>query len=106
MKWWPYYDGHHLLKGIDLLKLINEYNHDRVFNMLDELLIADSVYDSNNNGGVIKARASLNKDYGRIGITIDDEYARKAETGAVGGSIPEATEEDGYLDAIGIAPAN
>jgi hypothetical protein len=67
LKWWPYYDGHYLLnKNIDLLELFNDYDSDRVFNMIDNLIIEDSVYDEQNDGHVLKKRTSLNRDYGRI----------------------------------------
>lgn len=78
LKWWPYYNGHYLLnKGIDLTQLLNDHGSDQVMDMLDNLLIADSVYDQANNGQVMHARASLNKDYGRIGSSVNDEQVRR-----------------------------
>lgn len=67
MKWWPYYDGHYLLnKKTDLLELFNDYDSNRVFNMIDNLVIEDSVYDERHEGHVHKKRTSLDRDYGRI----------------------------------------
>lgn len=99
MKWWPYYYGHYLLeKNIDLKELFNKYNTDQVFDMIDSLMIADSVYDQANDGKVTKFRASLNKEYGRIGIAIDDEYASNAEgAGALDNLVPN---EDGTLPGL------
>jgi hypothetical protein len=76
LKWWPYYSGHYLLnKNTDLIKLFNEYDSERVMDMIDSLLIEDSIYDEEHEGRVVKKRTSLNKDYhryGRIDETIDD----------------------------------
>lgn len=99
MKWWPYYYGHYLLeKGIDLKELFNQYDTGQVFDMIDSLIVADSVYDDANEGRVIKRRAHLNKEYGRIGIAIDDEYAgNNSGTGALDKLVPN---EDGSLPGL------
>lgn len=66
MKWWPYYNGHYLLnKGTDLTRLFNEHDSDKTMDMIDSLLIADSLYDDEHGGGVIKKRLLLDKDYQR-----------------------------------------
>lgn len=51
--------------------------------MIDNLIIADSIYDEMHNGQVLKKRASLNKDYGRIGMSIADENAPIRASGPV-----------------------
>jgi hypothetical protein len=80
LKWWPFHRGHYLLnKGIDLLKLFNEYDHNDSMDMIDSLIVDDSVYDDKSEGNVVKKRAALNKDYGRIGIAINDERASDME---------------------------
>lgn len=110
MKWWPYYDGHYLLnKNIDLLELFNDYDHDRVFNMIDNLIIEDSVYDEEHEGHVWKKRASLNKDYGRIVesnttyTATDDifETLAAAEAGLITGI---ETTDDGALPGLAGIP--
>lgn len=59
--------------------------------MIDNLIVEDSVYDEEHNGAVIKKRASLNKEYGRMGITINDERVfGKSGTGGA----PEYLEPD------------
>jgi hypothetical protein len=66
LKWWPYYNGHYLLnKGTDLKKLFNDYDSDQVMDMIDNLIIEDSVYDEEHEGRVSKKRTLLNKDYRR-----------------------------------------
>jgi hypothetical protein len=59
--------------------------------MIDNLIVEDSVYDEDHQGLVLKKRASLNKDYGRIGITINDERVF-GKSGASG--TPEYLEPD------------
>lgn len=96
MRWWPYHRGHYLLnKKIDLLELFNEYDHNDSMDMIDSLIIADSVYDDEHRGNVQKKRAGLNKDYGRIGIAIDDERTSTS-------SGPQYLEpnEDGILPGL------
>jgi hypothetical protein len=109
LKWWPYYDGHYLLdKKTDLLELFNEYDHDRVFNMIDNLIIADSVYDEQNDGHVLKKRTSLDRDYGRIKsrnapTATDDifDVLADAEAGLITGM--DATD-DGELPGLAGIP--
>jgi hypothetical protein len=109
LKWWPYYDGHYLLdKKTDLLELFNEYDSDRVFNMIDNLIIADSVYDEQNDGHVLKKRTSLDRDYGRIKrsnvpTATDDifEVLADAEAGLITGI--DATD-DGELPGLAGIP--
>jgi hypothetical protein len=62
-----------LNRGIDLLELFNNSDHNASMDMIDSLLINDSVYDEEHKGEVVKKRARLNKDYGRIGIAVSDE---------------------------------
>lgn len=47
-------------------KLFNEYDSEQVMDMIDNLIIENSIYDAQNDGHVFKYRASLDKDYGRI----------------------------------------
>lgn len=68
--------------------------------MLDNLLIADSIYDEQNEGRVLKKRASLNKDYGRIGMSIADENA--PIIARAGGHVVVASEDDDTI--IGLDP--
>jgi len=99
LKWWPYHYGHYLLeKGIDLLELFNTHDTQQVFDMIDSLLITDSVYDDANEGRVAKRRAQLNKEYGRIGIAIDDDFA--AKNGANGALDELEPNEDGSLPGL------
>jgi hypothetical protein len=99
LKWWPYYYGHYLLeKSIDLKELFNQYDTDQVFDMIDALIVADSVYDDAHEGKVTKFRAHLNKEYGRIGIAIDDEYA--ANNGGTGALNDLEPNEDGSLPGL------
>lgn len=107
MKWWPYYDGHYLLnKGIDLLELFNDYDSDRVFNMIDNLIIEDSVYDESHQGHVLKKRTSLNRDYGRIKaanyVATDDIFdtLADAEAGLITGI--DATDDGTMAGLSGI----
>lgn len=80
------------------MELFNKYDTDQVFDMIDNLIIADSVYDDANEGKVIKRRAELNKQYGRIGIAIDDDFAAKnSDTGALDELEPN---EDGSLPGL------
>lgn len=110
MRWWPYYDGHYLLnKKTDLLELFNEYDSDRVMNMIDNLIIDDSVYDQRNDGLVLKSRTSLDRDYGRIKrsntsqVATDDIFdtLADAEAGLITGI--DATD-DGTLPGLAGIP--
>ena len=95
LKWWPYYNGHYLLnRGIDLRSLFSEHDSEQVMDMIDNLIIADSIYDEEHNGQVLKKRASLNKDYGRIGMSIADENASRNVVSGASGPIVAASEDD------------
>lgn len=95
LKWWPYYNGHYLLnRGIDLRSLFSEHDSEQVMDMIDNLIIADSIYDEEHNGQVLKKRASLNKDYGRIGMSIADDYASRSTVTGASGPIVAASEDD------------
>lgn len=95
LKWWPYYNGHYLLnKGIDLRSLFSEHDSEQVMDMIDNLIIADSIYDEQNDGRVLMKRASLNKDYGRIGMSIADENAPSNYVSGASGPIVAASEDD------------
>lgn len=84
-------------KKTDLKELLNDYDSDQVMDMIDNLIVADSVYDEKNGGQVLKKRASLNKEYGRIGITIDEKAF-----GNVGGGAQQILEpnDDGTLPGL------
>lgn len=64
-----------------------------MFNIIDHILIEDAVYDGEHGGGIIKARASLDKAYGRIkkGPDIDSEDFIPS-----GGSHLAVETEDGF----------
>lgn len=66
--------------------------------MIDALLVSDSVYDSANDGKVIQTRAHLNKQYGRIGIAIDDEF--DPEDGSTGALDDLEPNDDGSLPGL------
>lgn len=109
MRWWPYHNGHYLLnKNVDLTKLFNEKDHNETMDIIDNLIIADGAYDSAHNGQILKGRASLNKEYGRMGtptITDDDSITSEIVMGDDG--IPEYVQppsEDDYAGVLGIAP--
>lgn len=67
--------------------------------MIDNLIVEDSVYDEENQGMVIKKRSSLNKEYGRIGITIADErvFGRSGGDGEPEYLMPE---DDGTIPGL------
>lgn len=68
--------------------------------MIDNLIVSDSIYDEANQGHVLKKRASLNKDYGRIGMSIADENASMIY--GAGGPVVVASQDDGTI--IGLDP--
>lgn len=73
--------------------------------MLDNLIIADSAYDSAHGGEIIKGRASLNKQYSRTGTpntNSDEDLAYEFDENG----LPIYTDagEDAFADMIGIAP--
>jgi hypothetical protein len=102
LKWWPYYNGHYFLnKRTDLKKLFNEHDSEQVMDMIDNLIIENSIYDEQQQGMVSKKRTQLNKDYnryGRISKAHDDEEPDPAA--AFGDGPPEYLE----LSDDGAAP--
>lgn len=68
--------------------------------MLDSLLIADSIYDEEHDGQVIYKRASLNKDYGRIGMSIADENA--SPRAGASGPVVQLSEDNETI--LGLDP--
>lgn len=104
LKWWPYHNGHYLLKGIDLLELFNRHDSSQTMDIIDSLIVEDSAYDSRHNGGIIKMRASLNKDYGKI----DDEGTHNGQINVDPMSLLASEEhvaasEDNFA-ALGLKP--
>lgn len=74
--------------------------------MIDNLIVADSIYDEDHHGQVLKKRASLDKDYGRIGITVDDAKFGSSESH---GNNPDPItdfepDDNGLIQALGGIP--
>lgn len=74
--------------------------------MIDNLIIADSAYDSAHEGQIIKGRASLNKSYSRTGTPTGDSDAGDLAYEFDENGLPIYTDagEDAFADMIGIAP--
>lgn len=80
------------------MKLFNDHDHNDTMDMIDTLIIENSIYDDEHKGEVSKKRATLNKDYGRIGIAISDERASNSD------GAPEYLEPDDDGNIPGIDP--
>jgi hypothetical protein len=82
------------------VKLFNEYDSAQVMDMLDALLIEDSLYDEDHDGRVVKKRLMLDKDYqrNRKEPTFDESNIDPAA--AFDGGTPDYLE----LGEDGIAP--
>lgn len=72
--------------------------------MIDNLIIADSAYDSAHEGQIIKGRASLNKSYSRTGGESNSDENLSYEFDEDGLPIYTDAGEDDFADMIGIAP--
>lgn len=48
-----------------MTRVFNDHDSSQTMDMLDSLLVADSLYDEEHSGGVIKKRLLLDKDYHR-----------------------------------------
>lgn len=72
--------------------------------MIDNLIVADSIYDEDHHGQVLKKRASLDKDYGRIGITVDDDKFGSTETHSADPITDFEPDDNGLIQALGGIP--
>jgi hypothetical protein len=87
------------------MEVFERLDAERSFNVIDQILLEDSLHDATHGGAVVKARATLNKAYGRIGTSgsndtdSDDDdfiessrdspvYAEQTEFGYVGFEAP------------------
>lgn len=79
-----------------------------MMNMIDTIIINDSLYDDQHNGGLLKKRASLNKDYGKIDYADVDEYIPTTTSpvpprSPKSGGTPQRPPSDDAHRGIGIA---
>lgn len=85
------------------MDLFERYDAERTFNIIDQILLEDSLLNNQHGGAVILARASLNKAYGRMGSNGRNDtdsgdsndsagrspvYAEQTEFGYVGFEAP------------------
>lgn len=59
MIWWPFIDGQLLVRGIDLEELFEDLPADRMMNVLDTILVDDSIAGSMVEGGIEKIRTTV-----------------------------------------------
>lgn len=71
----------------------------RSFNVIDHLLIEDAVRDNESRGAIIKSRAQLDKQYGRIGKGDNDEFSMQPSGNSQLNYVDQT--EDGF---VGLEP--
>lgn len=81
-------------KGVDLVRLFNETDSARSFNIIDDILVEDTLRDAETQGTLHKIRLTLDKAYSGKSMNDDDpaynfdyenmEYAESTEDGYVG----------------------
>lgn len=104
LKWWPYHNGHYLLKGIDLIELFNQHDHAQTMDMIDSLIVEDSAYDSRHQGGIMKMRASLNKDYGKIVNEDDSDGSIDVDPDSMLASETHVAASEDNFAGLGLSP--
>lgn len=81
------------------MELFTQYNSNRTFNIIDQIFLEDRLEDSKVEGGIIKLRATLNKEYDRIDKDSDDESGSTMPGQSELNYVPQT--EDGY---VGLEP--
>lgn len=67
LKWWEYYDGRYLLKGVDLYELLSSLDSNRAFNLIDTI-VADEIIENDQSSGTLREiRIKINKIHGKMG---------------------------------------
>jgi hypothetical protein len=95
VRWWQFIDGHHLRKGVDLMKMFNTEGHYRTMNIIEDILAEEKLRDSQYNGALTKIRTNVVTEYGNMDSETFDDFDIFDES-----NYTEQTE-DGY---VGFAP--
>lgn len=93
--WWPFIDGHHLAKGVDLHQIFQNLDAERAFNVIDNLIVEDAVENARLEGALFDTRTKLTKAYGKIDSDGTDDISGDPYAGM--GQIDTPQTEEGYL---------